>query len=468
MVKYYCSKKIKGIGIMKKIFVISLSLTALLNISFTNDVLKFQQKVYAENFVTNNISKIENPVLGGENDKWIGNYIYFGNYPQNDILGKTKEPICWRILDNNNKVWDNSKSISENGFAYNTGCDNGKGARQNAPVGGNGILLISDKNLDVKQYHSIDHEDEELNKLCWGGNGGGSGKGCTLWAWLNNYNNFNVFNNAVVPKASFLTNAFTNTEQTAIMNTKVYSEDLNDERGLANSNRTSLTQDKIFIPSHNEMLNKSYGFAGHRISNTLIFNWSDYANNFKIYCFSLLRSPGPTYFTATYLHCFGLIFYDFYVCDAFGILPAFNLNPESIIFVSEAAKGKNFAVNLTPTKFKLSTGKGNEYKLTLHDETRNNFTAKKISQNGNEVTISYNNATTGNKEYISCLILDEQSEIKYYGKLKQLNDSTTTNGSVTLNIPEELQNSKYSVEILNEQCNGDYKTDFSSKPIKCI
>lgn len=470
---------------MKKIFPISLSLITLLNIYFTNGVLKFQQKAYAENFVTNNINKIENPVPGGESREWKGHYIYFGNYPTFGSSDKTSKPIRWCVLDKNNKAWNNSKTIKKNGFVYLDKHNKPTPAfgRQNAPIGGNSILLMASTKLCDKQYHPTCDENDEIKKLCWGGNGGGSGKGCTLWAWLNNYDNSNVLAGkdgpSIIPESPFLATAFTIDEQSAIMNTKVYSEG-QDCSGHSLKTRTSLTEDKIFILSAYEILNEAYGFQ------------NEFSSKFPfardIWSYSWLRTPHFSMIDAATAVWITPHHTDMWGCTepvnySYGVVPAFNLNSESVIFISKAAPNpvnvaegwldhgvKNSVINSSPIEFILTTSckRANEYKLTLHDKSRNNFTAKKISQNGNEVTISYNNATTGNNEYISCLILDEQSEIKYYGKLKQLNDSTTTNGSVTLNIPEELQNSKYSVEILNEQCNGDYKTDFSSKPIKCI
>ena len=270
----------------KKILAISMVSIITLN-SFPLNI--FKKTTQAASFVSN-VSKIENPVAGGDNDNWSGNYIYFGNYPQSDTSGATKDPIRWRVLDTNNKAWSGSK---ENDFKINAGLGDGTGGRQNAPVGGNGILLYSDIALDAKQYYPTYNSGNEKNELCWGGNGGGSGKGCTLWAWLNGYGNGSVWGGASVPGAPFLTNAFSSAEQNVIMPTKVYSEDLSSNRGLASSPRTSLTEDKIFVPSYNEMLNTSYGFTNTcGSSNTRSFDFSNYSNNLKEHTNSWLRSPG--------------------------------------------------------------------------------------------------------------------------------------------------------------------------------
>ncbi len=441
----------------------------------------FKKTTHAASFISN-VSKIENPVAGGDNDNWSGNYIYFGNYPQSDTSGATKDPIRWRVLDTNNKAWTGS-TVQSNRFAYNIGFQTGvsdttRGGRQNAPVGGNGILLYSDVALDAKQYHPTYNSGNEKNELCWGGNGGGSGKGCTLWAWLNGYGNESVWGGANVPDAPFLPNAFSDAEQNVIMPTKVYSEDLiNNRNGATNrasSARTSLTEDKIFVPSYNEMLNTSYGFSTDWASsvNLRSFTFSNYSKNLSPKFFSSwLRSPGDYSIIAeaTYVESTGILWISYnsnYKLDrTFGLCPAFNLNLTSVIFASEAAEsgagGKSSAVSSTPARFSLPTGKGNDYKLTLKDSSRS-FSASKTAQNLNKVTISYSGAKTGSNEYISCLILDnnDKSNIIYYGKLKQ---ASSASGTAILDMPEEIPDVAYTVEIFNEQCNGAYKTDWCSQ-----
>ncbi|MDE6492520.1 MAG: hypothetical protein K2L37_05180 [Lactobacillus sp.] len=326
----------------KKILAISMLSIITLN-AFPVNIFKFKKETHAASFISN-VSKIENPVAGGDNDNWSGNYIYFGNYPQSDTSGSTKEPIRWRVLDKSNAQWKGS-TPTDNGFAYNIGSGSNKGGRQNAPVGGNGMLLYSDLALDAKQYHPTYNSGNEVNELCWSGNGGGSGKGCTLWAWLNGYGNESVWGGASVPASPFLTNAFTSAEQNVIMPTKVYSEDLLSDRNgatnYASSARTSLTQDKIFVPSHNEMSNTSYGFVSSTgSSNTRSFQFSGYSNNLKQDAYSWLRSPGlnPYSAFATLLISDGLVSYGYFVNNTFGICPALNLNLTSVIFASEAAE----------------------------------------------------------------------------------------------------------------------------------
>ena len=433
----------------------------------------------------NNILQISNPIEGGQNDNWVGNYIYFGNYPQSDTSGATKEPIRWQVLDNNNKAWTGGSSRSEaqaNGFAYNTGSGDNKGGRQNAPVGGNGILLYSDKALDVKQYHPNHLNNNEATQLCWGGNGGGSGKGCTLWAWLNGYGNGDVLNSDNVPDSSFITNAFTIDEQAAIMKTKVYSEDVYSDRGYANSAKTSLTEDNIFIPSYNEMENTSYGFAStHGNSNTRSFGVTGYAQNFNVtFPYSWLRSPGfDAHFPTTQADACNLgSNYDigictYYVSGTFYVIPALNINPTSIILVSNAIAGKDSEISSTLGEFELPTGYNNEYKLTIKDASHKDFkvdeapaSLKMITGVKINVPIKYSNAQIGDNEYISAMLTQKiengnyaYDETKYYGKIKKLIAGDDGETTITL---KDIEPGEYTLKIFNEQCNGDKKTDWSS------
>ncbi|MDE6492519.1 MAG: hypothetical protein K2L37_05175, partial [Lactobacillus sp.] len=107
----------------------------------------------------------------------------------------------------------------------------------------------------------------------------------------------------------------------------------------------------------------------------------------------------------------------------------------------------------TPARFSLPTGKGNDYKLTIHDTSRDGFSAT-----ANGTTISYSGARTGNNEYISCLIADTTTSVKYYGKLKAVGNASS--GTATLNLPSEYGYNPVNVMIFNEQCNGDKKTDW--------
>ena len=176
--------------------VTSLAMSMLLAISgtvYTQDHVARADSRYVEN----NILQISNPE-DGENkqssDNWVGNYIYYGNYPQDDVTGSTKDPIKWRVLDNNNAQYVGSGQINQteletnNGFRFNVGypssyTETGYGGRQNAPVGGNGVLMMTDKLLDHGLYHLDYSGTDNANKVCWSTSKDSSDKkGSVLWS----------------------------------------------------------------------------------------------------------------------------------------------------------------------------------------------------------------------------------------------------------------------------------------------
>lgn len=154
---------------------------------------------------------------------------------------------------------------------------------------------------------------------------------------------------------------------------------------------------------------------------------------------------------------------DWSVADRFGIAarPALNLNLSSVLFTTVAGEKKTDCVG-TLSDNQESTG--NEYQLTMLDESRH-FQVKEETADGvrgGTIELTYQDAETGNKEYISAMITDEKDEILYYGQLKAVMDSTEKNGTVRLTVPMKLADGTYTVKLFNEQINGDCQTDLSS------
>lgn len=103
--------------------------------------------------------------------------IYFGNYPQSDVIGKKKEPIKWRILS----------------------------------VNGTDAFLVADQNLEVYMYN------EEYTDVTW--------EMSTLRSWLNGYGSDANVCGKDYSKDNFIDRAFTGTEQTAIACVSVVNDD---------------------------------------------------------------------------------------------------------------------------------------------------------------------------------------------------------------------------------------------------
>ena len=174
-----------------------------------------------------------------------------------------------------------------------------------------------------------------------------------------------------------------------------------------------------------------------------------------------LRSPGRVYDVAAYVTGYGSVDYTGWkVYKEYGVRPAFNLNLDSVLFTSAAVGGKPDG-GLQPVSQNYT---GNEWKLTLYDSKRNNFsrTTREVSTStkGGTVEISYTDAKTGANEYISALIFDDVSNVIYYGRSNA--PLTENDGTAQITIPAGFAEGTYTMSVFNEQYNGDCKTDLAS------
>ena len=144
----------------------------------------------------------------------------------------------------------------------------------------------------------------------------------------------------------------------------------------------------------------------------------------------------------------------------FGVRPAFDLNLDSVLFASAAVGGKPDG-GLQPVSPNYT---GNEWKLTLYDSKRNDFSRTtwevSASTKGGTVEISYTDAKTGANEYISALIFDDVGNVIYYGRSNA--SLTEKDGTAQLTIPAGFAEGTYTLKVFNEQYNGDRKTDLAS------
>ena len=172
-----------------------------------------------------------------------------------------------------------------------------------------------------------------------------------------------------------------------------------------------------------------------------------------------LRSPCKSSSSAAVVHGNGEVLDDgmYHTSDEFGVRPAFNLNLNAVLFASAAVGGKPDG-GLTP----ISEYTGNEWKLTLLDNSRN-FAVTEKTVSGDTITFSYSNAQTGTNEYISVIIKDN-GEITHYGRILHLGGTTGgASGTASLTLPAGITlDNDTKLYVFNEQYNGDYKTDYAS------
>ena len=151
--------------------------------------------------------------------------------------------------------------------------------------------------------------------------------------------------------------------------------------------------------------------------------------------------------------------------------PAFNLDTTKVLFTSPAVGGKQSnAVGKDALKDVEGTNT-TEWKLTLKDDSRNRFNldtdgGKKVERQDSVLTIPYKNATTGTNEYISAVV-EKNGTITHYGNVLQVSAGKES-GTVTVELPDgfDKKTDKLQLYLINEQLNGEKKTDYSSAKIE--
>ena len=139
------------------------------------------------------------------------------------------------------------------------------------------------------------------------------------------------------------------------------------------------------------------------------------------------------------------------------VRPAMELDLSSVLFISAAEHGK--VADLTTP---IAEYAGDEWKLTLHDSDRDDFTAKTVLVNGSVLEVEYKNAKVGDNEYISAVIKDADGSISRYTRVVQLDGTTNgTRGRAAIDLTDIDMTGK-TLCVFNEQCNGEKKTDYAS------
>ena len=209
-----------------------------------------------------------------------------------------------------------------------------------------------------------------------------------------------------------------------------------------------LDGDKVFFLSAEEAENAAYGFTD---DNARIANYGDSAYVWW------LRSPrrmNPD--SAGTVNEKGAVIGE-WVGQTNAARPAFNLKPDSVLLVSAAVGGKGTADGM----FKIPEYSGDEWKLTLLDDTRTFKVAETTAAGkpGGTVTLNFSNPRTGLNEYISAIIEGENGAA-YYGRIMK---PTATDRQLSFTLPHDLASGNYKLHVFSEQCNGDYQTDYASQ-----
>ncbi|MFR7590840.1 MAG: InlB B-repeat-containing protein [Longibaculum sp.] len=153
------------------------------------------------------------------------------------------------------------------------------------------------------------------------------------------------------------------------------------------------------------------------------------------------------------------------------IRPCMNVDMSKIYYKTYAKDGKTNEEgkiitfdNYVPN---ANAGTGaKEYRLTLKDTSSNvtlSCSSEQTIAKGSGLEIPYTDATIGKNQQISCVLLDDGGNFKYYGKLKATDTNDKKSGTLTLPT-DDIPLGHYTLHIYSEECNGDMKTDYASKP----
>ena len=284
-----------------------------------------------------------------------------------------------------------------------------------------GFFLLSDALLGTGEYGGVEFDYTTPYFNDW--------KGSRAQDWCND----------------FYSRSLSITEQKAVLATSK-SDALYGMYYAASDN--ILDGDKVFFLSAEEAENAAYGFTD---DNARIANYGDSAYVWW------LRSPRKMNSdSAGTVNEKGAVIGE-WVGQTNAARPAFNLKPDSVLLVSAAVGGKGTADGM----FKIPEYSGDEWKLTLLDDTRTFRVTETTAAGkpGGTVTLNFSGPRTGQNEYISAII-EGKNGATHYGRIMK---PTAADRQLSFTLPHDLASGNYKLHVFSEQYNGDYQTDYASQ-----
>lgn len=269
----------------------------------------------------------------------------------------------------------------------------------------------------------------------------------------------------------FFSDTFNAGEQLAILNTSKAKDGavvLVESTGLLLTKEKSpaLENDKVFIPSAEELCTEAYGFAAapaaqDRKRDAIPFD-KEYARMYFVrselnyetqggMMGCILENSGGQVAIAPM--AWWLPGFNYF-------RPATNLNAARIVLNTAVEGGKTETQGLAAVA--ADGPRDAARKLTLLDDSRSNFSVSTATVTNGTAVFTYENASVGGNEYLSALICDGEGRVLYYGWLEALTDETGTSGTVELDVSGLPLSNGNTLYVFNEQCNGLTYTDYSS------
>lgn len=255
----------------------------------------------------------------------------------------------------------------------------------------------------------------------------------------------------------FAENSFTEDEKNYVMTVSKKEAREYEANDIVGFYESELINEKVFFLSAYEARNPSYGFTGNE---TRVAKWK-YDSRAWWWIRSYYSLHGMGYIDTDGRMAYG----DFLDEDALKqrrpARPAFNLDGSDILFLSNA-KGGKADTETDPDLAAIPEHGSGEWKLTIYDSTRTNFSARTLGYTdvaaGSDIRVGYSGARKGSNEYVSVIIADAQGQNLYYGRIAEDSES----GEAVVAVPYSLPVGKYTLKVYSEQYNGDYRTDYAS------
>ena len=219
---------------------------------------------------------------------------------------------------------------------------------------------------------------------------------------------------------------------------------------------SELINEQVFFLSAYEARNPSYGFTGNE---TRVAKWK-YDSRAWWWIRSYFSLNGMGYIDTDGRMAYGDILDKDALKQKRPARPAFNLDGSDILFLSNA-KGGKADTETDPDLAAIPEHGSGEWKLTIHDSTRTNFSARTLGNTdvaaGSDIRVGYSGARKGSNEYVSVIIADAQGQNLYYGRIAEDSEK----GEAAVAVPYSLPVGKYTLKVYSEQYNGDYRTDYA-------
>lgn len=340
------------------------------------------------------VSRIASPLLPQEGKGWSGDFVYFGTYGD--------KPVKWRVLDPTGEAGSSSAEGS--------------------------ILLQSDSIIETRPFEDGSGDD---------GQHGNGALARNQWsvsdvrAWLRAEDGF------------FSNDNFSKLEKSRIIRTTAGAG----ESPAAGLTSVALNRDTMFLLDVSDLANAAYGYSYEESTAGI-----DLKKSWWLRSAYAKSDAGVGCVLAG-----GQVFRDF-VFEENGVVPACNLDPSGILFLTPAGRAKSGEIE------PVETEEINEWKLTLSEGKT--LRTDEVERHSEEITVPYTYSGMGANQ-ISVLITDgdyrdEDTSVTYYGKVSE--DSFERDGTVTFTLPDEFDEEGDQVYLMAEQVNSGNMTDHASEP----